>query len=371
MKTKKWLMVVCVALAAMFLFAACSSGGGDAAADGGAAEESSSAPAEESAADTSADDTAAEESADAPASSGEGRTFVMIAKTLANSWATKLQLGANTAAEELGIELHIVAPEKESDMQKQIQYVEDYITQEVDGILLCPAGSAELVPAVKKANEAGIPIVIFDTPLDDAAVEAAGAEYITYIGTENYDAGAQGAKLCGETFPDGVEVCVIEGVPGQDTSEQRVSGFIETLEKDFPNCTVVSKQPGYWEANKGYDVAANAIQANPDLGVIWVASDLMGVGVAQLIKTDGLEDQITIIGVDGQLEAIEYTLEGIYTGTVGQSPYDMTYLGVYALNDTLDGKSVEPVIYTDMPIITKENAQEYLDQEQMYMDMAA
>lgn len=337
---KKYLALLLAVLMLVTLFAGCSSA--DNSADDSAAATTNDK------ADDSADD-----------SSGEGKTYKIgiVAKTLSSSWGAKLKQGFEKAGEELGVEVALYAPDTETDTNRQIQFVEDCITQEVDGIVLCPAGSAELVPAVKKCNDAGIPVSIYDTPLDEDAMEQQGATTLTYVGSDNLELGATAAENVNRLLPDGGKVAIIAGVAAQGTSILRVQGFREALND---NIEVVAEQPADWDANKGYDVAANVLQANPDLDAFFVCSDLMGVGVAQMLVNEK-NDHIKICGIDGQAEAIQSIIDGVYDSTVAQDPVSMAYESVKALIDFLNGEEVEPVINTPVPNITIENAEEMLN----------
>ena len=94
-----------------------------------------------------------------------------------------------------GIRLVSLAADRETDVERQYQIIENLIQQDVDAILLAPSGSKELVPAISKANDAGIPVLLIDTRIDEAAAEAAGAKVLTYIGSDNFEYRCQDHQL--------------------------------------------------------------------------------------------------------------------------------------------------------------------------------
>lgn len=331
---RKFLAMILALAMVLCLFAGCSNDG--------------STPADDTS--TPADDTAA------PSDGGETYKIGVVCKTLSSSWGAKLKQGFEKAGDELGVEVSTYAPDKETDVNRQVQFIEDLITQGVDGIVLCPCDSAAMVSSVKKCNDAGIPVSIYDTPMDEAEMEKQGATTLTYVGSNNIELGATAAENVNRLLPDGGKVAIVAGVAGQSTSILRVQGFREALND---NIEVVAEQPADWDANKGYDVAANILQATPDLDVFFVCSDLMGVGIAQMLVNEK-NDHIKICGIDGQAEAIQSIIDGVYDSTVAQDPVSMAFESVKALVDHLDGKDVEEVINTPVPNITIDNAEEML-----------
>lgn len=291
------------------------------------------------------------------------RKYALVIKTLNNPNAALMSQGAKDAAKEVGAEVVVMAPEREVDSARQLEICENLITQKIDGLLLMPCGSKELVPAVKKANEAGIPVMNIDTKLDAEAMEEAGAHVETFIGSNNYDAGAIGGEFMAKILNKKGKVAVMEGVPGHESSDVRVKGFEETIAK-YPDMEIVAKQPAHWETDKGYSVFQNILQANPDLDGIWCASDLMGLGIAQVIQQEGLEDKVQLVGVDGMVEAIKLIKTGVYDGTVEQSTYMMGYEGIMAAEKFNNGEELEKVVYTPLTLIDSSNVDERLAKEE-------
>ena len=121
--------------------------------------------------------------------SSGGPTVALVLKTLNNPFFIEMEAGARAAADSLGIDLLVQAPDREIDVEKQMQIVENLLQTDMDALLLTPSGSREIVPAVVKANQAGIPVVVVDTRVDAAALAAAGGRVATFIGSDNVDGG--------------------------------------------------------------------------------------------------------------------------------------------------------------------------------------
>lgn len=131
--------------------------------------------------------------------------IAVIPKGTTHEFWKSVHYGAQQAAEELGnVEVLYKGPQLESDRDKQISLVQDFITRKVDGICLAPLDSQALIPAVREANEAGIPVVIFDSGLD------AEDAYVSYVATDNYRGGVLAAQRMGELLSDAKQAAAEE-----------------------------------------------------------------------------------------------------------------------------------------------------------------
>ena len=147
--------------------------------------------------------------------------IALVLKTLNNPFFIDMQRGAEEAARKLGVDLIVQAAEREIDVDKQLQIVENLIQSKVDAICITPSGSREIVPAVLKANQAHIPVVIVDTRVDAAALKEAGGVVAAFIGSDNFE----GGKLAGEFIIKALNgkgnVAILEGIPGHETGDSR------------------------------------------------------------------------------------------------------------------------------------------------------
>ena len=118
----------------------------------------------------------------------------LVLKTLNHPFFVEMRRGAQEAADRLGVQLEVQAAEREIDVEKQMQIVENLIQTGIQALAITPSGSREIVAALVKARDAKIPIVIVDTRLDEAAAAAAGVSPATFVGSDNYE----GGKLAGK-----------------------------------------------------------------------------------------------------------------------------------------------------------------------------
>ena len=242
--------------------------------------------------------------------------------------------GATPVADALGYELEILAPPSEDDYATQTSMMEDFITQGVKGIAVCGINLDALIPAIKKANEAGVPVVMFNT-----ITELEGADVYAYSGYNQYNGGAKIADWVNEKTGGKAVVAIIEGLPS-DYTTQRMGGFVDRCAEAYPDITVVASQPGDWVREKGMNAAMDMIQAHPEISVIYGLSDEMALGAVQACKQLNRED-IICVGLDGNPNAFESVKAGELTATLDCGPVAIGANAIKALAEAIDGVARE------------------------------
>ena len=147
-----------------------------------------------------------------------------IVKAKSDAFWTSMEDGAESFAEEKGIHLEFQAPEKETDVEKQVQMVENAVIKGFDAIVLSAADSNSLAPAIKKANDANIPVILVNDTMSQAALDEAGAHVETYVGIDQYEAASLAGKYAAENIKD-AKILYLEGIAGVDALTQRLEGF--------------------------------------------------------------------------------------------------------------------------------------------------
>lgn len=245
--------------------------------------------------------------------------------------------GATPVAEALGYELVVMAPESEDDYATQTSMMEDLITQGVKGIAVCGINLDALIPAIQKANEAGVPVVEFNT-----ITELEGADVYAYSGYNQYKGGAKIADWVAEHTEGDVKVAIIEGLPS-DFTTQRMGGFVDRVAEAYSNIEVVATQPGDWVREKGMNAAMDMIQAHPEISVIYGLSDEMALGAVQACKQLNRTD-IKCIGLDGNMNAFESVKAGELAATLDCGPVAIGANAIKALGDAINGVELEDKI---------------------------
>jgi len=254
-------------------------------------------------------------------------TVAFVPKALNSPFWAAMESAAAREAEEQNIHLVSLAADRETDVERQYQIIENLIQQGVDAILLAPAGSKELVTAIRKANDAGIPVFLLDTRIDEAAAESVGAEVLTYIGSDNFEGGAVAGRYLAATLGGSGNVAIIEGISGHETADQRRLGFLQGV-AEHPGIRVVASQTANWERALAYDVAQNLLQAHPEIDAIFAANDEMALGALEAADAAQRLDTVSVIGFDAIPDALDNIRTGRLLGSVAQFPSEMGRLGV-------------------------------------------
>ncbi len=286
----------------------------------------------------------------------DGTTIALVLKTLNHPFFIDMQRGAEEAADSLSINLMIQAAEREVDVEKQMQIIENLIQRQVDAICVAPSGSRELVPVILKANQAGIPIVTIDTRVDSAALAEIGAEVVTYVGSDNYEGGRIAGEFVVKKLGGKGNIAILEGIPGHETGDARLRGFHKALE-DAPGIKVVTSQTANWERDQGFNVFQNIMQSHPDVEALFSCNDLMALGAIEAIAAANKTGKITVVGFDALDDAKIEIKDRKMEGSVAQHPYDMGRLAVESAYKVTQGESVPDYISVTIELITKEDLQ--------------
>lgn len=293
-----------------------------------------------------------------------GWTVAFVPKALNSPFWAEMERGAKLEAAAQNVRLIALAAERETDVERQHQIIENLIQQGVDAILLSPAGSKELVPAIRKANDAGIPVLLLDTRIDEAAAAAVGARCVTYIGSDNFEGGAVAGRSLGRQLGGRGEVAVIEGISGHETADQRRQGFLAGLEA-FPGVRVVASQTADWERARAYSVAENLLQAHPQLDAIFAANDEMALGALEAVAAARRSEQVRVIGFDAIPDALASIRAGRLAGSVAQYPGEMGRLGVrHAAALLRDGRQPPREVLTRVEMIDLGSIAAFTDAEE-------
>jgi ribose transport system substrate-binding protein len=267
--------------------------------------------------------------------------IALVLKTLNSPFFIDMQTGAKKAADGLGLDLVVQAAEREVDVEKQMQIVENLIQTGIKVLLITPSGSREIIPVLAKANAANIPIVIVDTRIDAAAATAASVKTASFIGSDNYEGGrAAGSELILAT--DGkAKVGILEGIPGHDTGDSRLRGFKDAT-KDTPGIKILASQTANWERDQGFTVFQNMLQAHPDIDALFACNDMMALGALEAIAAAGKTGKIRVIGFDAVDDARKAIQGGTMIASVAQFPGEMGRLAVESAAKLIKGEAVEP-----------------------------
>ena len=277
--------------------------------------------------------------------------YIVKAKT--DEFWTTMESGAYAYAEEVGVDLEFQAPEKESDVEKQVQMIENAVIKGFDAIVLSAADSTAVIPSIVKANNAGIPVILVNDTIDMDELEAQGGKVETYVGISQYDAAKQAGDYAAENIEDG-KVLYLEGNPGVQALDDRLAGF-----KDQVDFEVVASQTAKCDRNEAYSVMQNVLNANPEVNVVWAVNAEMGQGAIQAIEQTGTDHDIAVFDFDASSDVLAAIEAGTLTGTVAQYPNKQAEGAIQACLDVLDGKTLEEHTETPSLLVTADNLADY------------
>jgi ribose transport system substrate-binding protein len=286
----------------------------------------------------------------APTASGASSarpTIALVVKTLNNPFFIEMQQGAQQTADKLGVNLIVQAADREVDVERQMQIIENLIERKVSALCIAPSGSREIVPVIVKANRAGIPVLIIDTRVDEKALSDAGGKIATFIGSDNYDGGKLAGAFLVEKLGGKGNVAILEGIPGHETGDARLKGFKDALAA-APGIKIAASQPANWERDQGYNVFQNILQAHPQVNALFACNDLMALGAAEAIAAAGKTAQILVVGFDAQPEARAAIGKGSMAATVAQFPSKMGSSAIEFAHRHLSGEVIPT--FTPVPI---------------------
>ena len=281
------------------------------------------------------------------------KTVALVLKTLNHPFFVDMRRGAQDAADRLGVELQVQAAEREIDVDKQMQIVENMLQTGVDVLAITPSGSREIVSALVKATSAKVPIVIVDTRLDAKAAADAGVRAETFIGSDNYEGGKVAGEYVVKVTGGKARVGILEGIPGHETGDSRLRGFRDAVGKS-PGITIAASQPANWERDQGFNVFQNMLQAHSDIDTVFAANDLMALGAIEAIAAAGKTGKIRVIGFDALDDAKKAIEAGTMDASVAQFPYEMGKAAVESAVKILAGEKIPGDIMVKLEMVTKQ-----------------
>lgn len=278
--------------------------------------------------------------------------IALIMKTLTNPFFLAMEEGAKKAAEELGVDLTVVSAEAETSITQQISLIEDMTTQQVEAIVIAPIDSKAVVPALAKAQKAGIHIINIDNRIDPVAAEEGELNVETFVSASNVIGGTLATSYLACLLGGSGKVAMLEGIPGVDNAEGRKAGFLAAVEL-FPDIEVVASQTAHWQTEEALNVFSNILQAHPDINGVFCANDMMALGAIQAIDAAGKTGEIYVTSYDNLEAAQAAILEGKMHATIEQNPALMGYYGVKFALDAVNGKEIPKEYMVPLKVVDR------------------
>jgi ribose transport system substrate-binding protein len=243
-------------------------------------------------------------------------TVGLSVSTLNNPFFVTLRDGAKAAADKAGLALIVFDAQDKVD--KQVADIEDLVQKKVKVILINPTDSAAVVPAIRRANAAGVPVITVDRG-------AAGGDVAFHIASDNVAGGKLAGELVCKVLGGKGKAVELEGIPGSSAARDRGQGFHEAL-KTCPGVSVVARQSANFDRAQGLSVTENVLQAQPAVDAIFAHNDEMALGALRAAKASNR--RIRIVGFDATDDAMKALKSCELVATVAQQPAQMGRLAV-------------------------------------------
>lgn len=285
-----------------------------------------------------------------PASAAD-KEIAVIVKTVNSDFWQNVKKGANDGAAKLkGYTATFQGAASDTDLAGQVALVENAVNRKVAGIVLAPSDPDALIPAMKKAWEAKIPVIL----IDSAASDAGKNYYQSFLATDNKKAG----ELCAQALIDKIgkegKIAIMSFTAGSGSEIGRVGGFrkyIETHSKLKIVGTFYSNSQMGTALNQTTDVLA----ANADLKGLFGANEPTAIGMGRALVQAGKAGKVAAIGFDGNGDLQAFVKDGTIEAIAVQSAYMMGHLGVTTVADVVAGKKVPKFLDTGVVMVTKKN----------------
>ena len=282
------------------------------------------------------------------ATAGGATHVIAVIPKLTNTvfWQAVLA-GAREAGKDFGYEIVWNGPDRETNSASQIAIVENAIAHHVDGVVLAPVDRKALVPSVEKLADLKVPCAIIDSGLD-------AVHFLSFAATDNYQGGVLAAERMGQALGGKGNVLVVRHIAGSHATIKRVSGFTDTLAKEFPDIQIVESQSGQDQAATAKKATEEMLRRHPDVQGLFACNVDVSVGALQALQ-EQKRAEVKMVAFD----PAKSLLDGLRTGQVAaiivQNPFAMGYEGVKVLALHAKGQGSPRVIDTGVDVVTAEN----------------
>ncbi|MEE4742410.1 sugar ABC transporter substrate-binding protein [Pseudomonas alliivorans] len=280
----------------------------------------------------------------------ENLTVGLAVANLQADFFNQIKQSVEAAGKEKGIK--VITVDAQGNSATQVSQVQDLITRKIDALIYIPAGATAAGVPVKAAKAAGIPVIAVDRNAPDAPGD-------TFIASDSVAAARTLAEYVGKVTGGKGRVAILQGQIGTSPENDRAKGFSEGLAK-FPGLKVVAEQPAEWAQDRGFAVAQDMLQRDPNITVFFGRADAMALGAAQAVKVANLEQPVTIVGFDGDVAGLKAVANGTLSATMTQQAQKMGRLALDSAIALKEGKTVPKEQLQEAILTTKENVAPFI-----------
>ncbi|MGR3718652.1 MAG: D-ribose ABC transporter substrate-binding protein [Paracoccus sp. (in: a-proteobacteria)] len=288
----------------------------------------------------------------AGAANAEGLITIIVNDPANPYWFTEGEV-ARKAAEELGYTANVAAHKGDTNTESTL--IDTAITNKSEAIILDPANADGSIGAVKKAVDAGIPVILVNAEINQEGLAKA------QLVSNNAQGAALGAQAWVEAVGDTGQYVELFGNPADNNAQTRSNGY-ETVLSQYPDLEKVGREVANWDRTQGYQKTQSLLQANPDIIGVISGNDEMALGAIAALKEAGKLDQVKVGGFDGSPDAVEAVKAGEMQYTVLQPVAVFSAEAVRQADNFIKNGSTgvdsEKQLF-DCLLITKDNVDKY------------
>lgn len=262
-------------------------------------------------------------------------TIGLVMKSLSAEFFQEMKKGALTFAEKSNnFELICVGTSLQTEIDLQIQLVEDFITQKVNAIVLVPIDSKALVPVTVKAIKMGIKVINIDIELDADLLREANVE-LSYVGPDNKSASKMVGDVLAKKLGKGAKVILIEGLNVAENAQQRKAGFMESIKEN--GLQLLASEAADWETGKAELIFEKHYKLHPDVEGVMCSNDAMALGVLKVLDANHKTGSIQVVGFDNDASVAPFIQSGAMLATIDAFGSKMAVQGIEFALKVLDG----------------------------------
>jgi len=284
-------------------------------------------------------------------------TIALIPGLTTDGFYITMNRGAQAAADALGVEL-VFQGAPDFNPVTQVPVLDAVIARAPSAILIAPTDKVQLIEPLKKAHDAGIPVITVDTFIGTGNYQTGAGDGdfpLSYIASDNILGGKIAARALAAAIGGTGKVFVSNVKPGISTTDQRELGFKTAMAEEFPNITVLETQFNDNDANKAASQLQGVFARDADLKGVFGANLFSALGAATGVQQAGQTGMIKVVAFDAPVSIVDNIKSGLVDVAIAQHPAEIGYFGVVSAFAHLTGNSIPVSIGTGFTIMDKSN----------------